>query len=215
MVDPVLTAQLSQDGVFLFAAMQIDLPARSLYFLDGAGVVTINGNVFSGEDAEFGTVNAIDNINEDIGDSAPELLVSLYPKDGVAASVLANAAMQGSKVTIMVGAINPATGLPVGTPEVKFLGEIDVPTLNIEQGKREIEFTVVSIFERLFEVDEGVRASDSYHQSIWPGERGLEYMTATGKNLYWGAKKPAGQTASGGSSGSGGIFGDRFAKQLK
>lgn len=204
MVDPVLTAALAQDNVVFFAAMKIDLPGRSLYFLDGAGVLVIDGNTYSGEDSEFGTVAAIDIISEDIGDSAPELLVSLYPKDGVAASTLANPAMQGATVTIMVGAINPATGLTVGTPEIKFLGEIDVPTLIAEQNKRIVEFTVVSIFERLFELDEGIRASDGYHQSIWPGERGLEYMTGTNKNLYWGAKKPAGQTGSGYTNGAGG-----------
>lgn len=204
MVDPVLTSALSQDGVIFFAAMKIDLPARSLYFLDGAGILVINGNTYSGEDSEFGTVNAIDIISEDIGDSAPELNISLFPKDGVAAATLANPEMQGSVVTIMVGAVDPATGLTIGQPEVKFLGEIDVPTLVVEKGSRVVEFTVVSIFERLFEVDEGVRASDGYHQSIWPGERGLEYMTGTNKNLYWGAKKPIGQTGSSYSNGPGG-----------
>lgn len=195
MADPALTAALSQDSAFLFAAMKIELPARSLFFLDGAGVAQINGDVYSGEDYEFGTVNAIDNLTETISDSAPEILVSIYPKDGVAASVLANPAMQGSKVAIMVGAIDPATGLVIGQPEIKFLGEIDVPTLIVEKGSRVVEFSIVSVFERLFEVEEGVRASDGWHKSIWPGERGLEYMTGTDKNLYWGAKKPAGSTA--------------------
>jgi hypothetical protein len=51
-------------------------------------------------------------------------------------------------------------------------------------------------------VDEGVRASNGYHQSVWPGELGLEYMTGTDKNLYWGAKRPVGSyTARSGSAG--------------
>lgn len=205
MADPLLTAALGLDNAIFFAAMKIDLPARSLYFLDGAGIVVIDGNTYRGEDSEFGTVNSIDIISEDIGDSAPEINVSLFPKDGVAAATLANPAMQGSVVTIMVGALNASTGLIIGQPEIKFLGEIDVPTLNVRQGERVVEFTAVSVFERLFEVDEGVRASDGWHQSIWPGERGLEYMVETDKNLYWGAKKPAGQTGSSYYNGGPGI----------
>lgn len=207
MADPALTAGLAVDGVYFFGAIKIELPARTLYLLDGAGEVTIDGNVYKGQDDEFGTLNAIDMISESLGDEAPELMISIYPVDGVASSVLANSAMQRSKVSIIVGAIDPTTGLTIGTPEVKFYGEIDVPTLTISQGQRVLEFTVVSVFEKLFEVEEGVRASDGWHQSIWSGEKGFEYMVATDKNLYWGTQKPTGQLSSGGGYGSDSGFG--------
>jgi hypothetical protein len=71
------------------------------------------------------------------------------------------------------------------------MGQIDVPTLFIDKGSRKVEFSIVSVFERLFENDDAVRASDGYHQFIWPGELGLEFMTGTDKNLYWGAKPPS------------------------
>jgi hypothetical protein len=200
MADPTLTAALTLDGVYFFGAVKLEIPGRDICLLDGAGEVTIAGQVYKGLDHQFGTLNSIDTISEALGDEAPELLLSLYPVDGVSASVLANPAMQGSKVTIMVGAIDPMTGLPIGTPEVKFLGEIDVPTLTISQGERVLEFTLVSVFEKLFEVEEGVRATDGFHQSIWPGEKGFEYMTGTDKNLYWGGKKPTGVLSVGGGS---------------
>ncbi len=204
MVDPTLTAALGQDGAYFFGAVRIALPGRAILLLDGAGEVSINGEIYRGEDLEFGTINSIEDIAEAIGDTAPELQMVLYPKDGIAAATLANPAMQGAVVQIMAGAVNPATGLPIGQPEVKFLGEIDVPTLRLEQGKRDVEFTIVSVFERLFEVEEGVRASDGWHQSIWPGERGLEYMTGTEKNLYWGGQRPSGQTSAQFDFGGGG-----------
>src|SRR3546814_9722195 len=69
-----------------------------------------------------------------------------------------------------------------------------VPSLTIgEGGQRSLSYTAVSVFERLFETDEGARAQDAWHQSIWPGEKGLEFMTGTDKNLYFGGKRPKGQ----------------------
>src|SRR3546814_2808950 len=102
--------------------------------------------------------------------------------------------MQGSQVSIFVGAVDPTSGLIIGQPEVKFLGEIDVPSLTIgEGGQRSLSYTAVSVFARLFEKDAGSRAQDAWHQSIWPGEKGLEIMTGTDKNLYFGGKRPKGQ----------------------
>src|SRR3546814_5312887 len=95
-------------------------------------------------------------------------------------ATLCNPNMQGSQVSIFVGAVDPTSGLIIGQPEVKFLGEIDVPSLTIgEGGQRSLSYTAVSVFERLFETDEGARAQDAWHQSIWPGEQGLEFMTGT------------------------------------
>lgn len=208
MVDPTLTSALSQSVINFFGAIKIELPSYTIRLLDGAGVMVIGGETYTGEDANFGTINSIDQIAEGIGDEAPELILSLYPKDGVAAGTLCSPAMQGSRVTVMFGAVDPATGTPIGTPEVVFLGEVDIPTLSVESGSRTVEFTIVSVFERMFENEEGIRASDGYHQSIWPGELGLQYMTGTGGKLYWATKKPAGTvTAYGGSYGGGNFRG--------
>ena len=105
----------------------------------------------------------------------------------------------------MVGAVDPISGIAIGAPEILFMGEIDVPTITLEQnGARKVEYTIVSVFERLFEVEEGQRASNGWLQSIWPGDLGLEHMTGTDVNLYWGAKPPQGN---GQKSGLAGWFG--------
>src|SRR3546814_17704454 len=65
-------------------------------------------------------------------------------------------------------------------------------TLFRSGGQRSLSYTAVSVFERLFETDEGARAQDAWHQSIWPGEKGLEFMTGPAKNLYFGGKRPKG-----------------------
>jgi hypothetical protein len=121
--------------------------------------------------------------------------MSLYPADGVAATVLAAPNMQGAEVRIFIGAIDPATGAAIGAPKLEFLGEIDVPTLTSRQGERTVDFTMVSVFDRLFSNDEGIRATDGWLQSVWPGDLGLTYMTGTVDQLFWGGKPPAGYIA--------------------
>lgn len=190
MTDPVLQAVLETEAPFLFGAIEIQFPDHTLRVLDGSGELTIGGDLYTGEDSVFGVLDSIGTHEETIGNEAPELTISFLPPDASAAAELASAAMQGSQVRLMLGAFDPSSNSVIGTPEQLFLGEIDVPTYEISQGARSVSFTVVSVFERLFEVNEGERASDGFHQSIWPGEKGLEHMTGTVKNLYWGTKRP-------------------------
>ena len=193
-MDPTLQAALAAPAPWIFGAVEIVLPDYTLRLLDGSSQLAINGHLFIGEDPTFGTLASISTLSEEIGDEAPEISIELYPPDASAMATLCNPNMQGSQVSILVGAVDPTSGLIIGHPEVKFLGEIDVPSLTIgEGGQRSLSYSAVSVFERLFETDEGARAQDAWHQSIWPGELGLEYMTGTDKNLYWGAKRPKGQ----------------------
>lgn len=190
-MDTALKTALAQPAVLLFGALRIEFPDHTLRLVDGSANIVIGGELYVGIDETFGTLADISEISEEIDDSAPEVTISLFPPDVSAAAVLSHPNMQGSVVQIMVGAVDPISGVGVGTPEVLFLGEIDVPTIMIDgSGARKVQYTVVSVFERLFEVEEGQRASNGWHQSIWPGERGLEFMTGTDKNLYWGVKPP-------------------------
>lgn len=194
MVDPVLQGALQAESPFLFGALQIDFPGYTLRLLDGSGELTIGGHLFTGSDPVFGVLDTIDVAEERIGDEAPEMTISLLPPDAAGAAELANSLMQGSVVRILVGAFDPTSNSVIGVPEQLFLGEIDVPLYEVSKDRRSVSYTVVSVFERLFEVHEGERAADGWHQSIWPGEKGFEHVTGTVKNLYWGAKRPVGQT---------------------
>ena len=196
MADPFLEAALSQQVFGMFIAVRLDLTSTSLgrviRLLDGAAEITVSGETYTGIDADFGTIDTVDTISDGTGEEAPELVLSLLPNNATTSAVLTDPAMQGCGVRVILGAYDLSTGVPIGTPELKFMGQIDVPTLMLEKGSRKIELSIVSIFERLFENDDAVRASDGYHRSIWPGELGLAFMTGTDKNLYWGSKAPAG-----------------------
>ena len=193
--DPALTAALSADGAWPFAALRIALPTATIRLLDGSSALAIDGEDYAGIDEDFGVVLGIEAPDDNLGDEAPELRIVMQPSDVAAMTTLAHASMQGSEVMLMIGCVNPATGQPIGEPEVPFLGEVDVPQLSIEAGTRQIEFRCVSVHERLFEVDEGERISDAFHQSICPGELGFSMLPTLLDPAYWGAVPPAGATA--------------------
>lgn len=193
--DPALTAALAADGSWPFGAVRLALPAATLRLLDGSSQTVIDGETYSGEDAEFGVLLVVEPVEENLENDAPELRVVLQPNDAAAAATLADADMQGSEVIFMVGCIDPSTGLPIGQPEVPFLGEVDVPSLSLGEGTRQVEFRCVSADERMFEMDEGERISDAYHQSICPGELGFSMLATLLDPAYWGAVPPAGATA--------------------
>lgn len=212
MADPVLTAALATDGVYMFGAVRIDLDGIGsmtgpLCLVDGAAQIDISGETYSGEHSQYGSLDSIDVITEADGQEAPEIRLTLNVPDATGAAQLASADMQGREVQILVGAVDNLSGLIIGTPEVIFLGEIDVPKLTSAKGERTLEFTIVSVFERLFEVEDGVRAQDGWHQSIWPGELGFDYMSGTDKNLYWASQPPPQTGLATGVPGIGGGYG--------
>ncbi len=198
-MDTTLKNALAQPAPLLFGALRIELPDYTLRLLDGSAVLQIGGEIYSGMDEVFGTFAGISDLSEEIGDDSPEITATLFPPDVSATAVLSHPNMQGSIAQVMVGAVDRATGAVIGTPEILFRGEVDVPTISIDEaGARSVEFTIVSVFERLFETEEGQRASNGWHQSIWPGELGLDHMTGTDVNLYWGVKPPKGSAAKSG-----------------
>lgn len=201
---PAMDTALAADNPIIFGALQIDLPGYALCLLDGAGQLAFNSQTFVGRDSTFGVLSAIDSLDDGFGDTAPAISITLLPSTDAAAATLADAAMQGSRVRLWIGAVTRATGAVIADPLLLFDGELDQPVLTLGQGKRVLEYECVSSMERLFDGDEGFRLSDANHQRIWPGETGLANMTGLTRKVYWGVAGPTG-AASGNSPGSDGF----------
>ncbi|MFC3711257.1 hypothetical protein ACFOMD_01660 [Sphingoaurantiacus capsulatus] len=189
-LSPQLEAALSGPSPTWFGALKIELPGHILRLLDGAGFVDFDGGTFVGRDPVYGVLAAIEEIGDGVGDEAPAIGITLHPASDASAAALAAPGMQGSRVSLFVGAVDRATGLVVPDPELVFVGELDVPTLRSTRNGRSLDFDVVSTFERFFDDDEGARLSDGFHQSVWPGELGLAHVTGVEKTVYWGMDAP-------------------------
>lgn len=179
----------------VFGAVEILLPGYPIRLLDGSAEIVIGGVTYSGRDPTFGTIDSVDVITDGTGDDAPEVRLTLLPASDAAAGALASASMQGSQVSIYIGAVNPTTGVVIPDPLLVFLGVLDVPTLKAGEHSRSLEYSIVSVFERFFADDEGARLSDTFHKSIWPGELGMTFVTGVQTTVYWGADQPTSNVA--------------------
>lgn len=200
-LSPELAAALQASRVTYFAWAEILLPAYALRLVDGSAEVPMDGHVWRGCDPVYGTVGSVKGLADGGGNSAPTLTLGMLPPPGTALSLLLDPAIQGSPVTIGVSALNPTTGLPFGDRCVLFYGELDVPTTKWSERDRQVEWLVGSVGERLFQVEEGRRLSDSFHQKVWPGELGLAFATGVERWVDWGQASRSGQIVTPGAGG--------------
>ncbi|KQN33622.1 hypothetical protein [Sphingomonas sp. Leaf38] len=182
-----MQAAMAARVVRIFGAVQIDFPGYSLRLIDGPGAfATAPWNLFVGRDPQFGTIESIDSISDGTGDEAPQISLTLNPSRDAAVAQLAASAMQGSRVRCWLGVVSAGTGIVVPDPLLLFDGKLDVATINWGSRKRTVDYDIVSEFDRFFDLEEGIRLSDSHHQDIWPGEQGLAFVTGVAETIPWG-----------------------------
>lgn len=188
MLKPAMAAALGARAVLMFCAVEIVLPTYTLRLLSGPGEVTFGGRTFRGRDATYGVLGSVEEIADSDDGDAPEITITLLPPTLAAAALLASPAAQFSAVTVWVGVLDLITGAVIPDPLVVFAGEVDVPTLTGDDASRALQYSVTSVFELLFEVDEGANLNNAFHQSVWPGELGFEYVTEVQRQLPWGGE---------------------------
>lgn len=181
-----LAAAFAAGNVTLFGALKVEFPDHTLLLLDGSAVLAIGSDIYVGRDTIWGVCSSISEFSDGDATQAPHMVLTFQPPTNTAAANLTAATNQGAAVTIMVGAVNRVTGQVIPDPYVLFVGEWDVGTLTASKGDRAVSAEIVSIFERLFEQDEGARLTDAWLQSIWPGALGLQFHTVDPSNLPWG-----------------------------
>jgi hypothetical protein len=186
-----LDTELKADSPLLFGAVEVLLPGYNLRLLDGAlAALTVNGSTYTGRDATYGTLGGVEQLSDGLDNAAPGVRMTLLPPSNTATADLADPDAQGAQVAIWFGAINRSTGLVIADPALLFLGELDVPTLEVDRGSKALQYDVVSAFERFFDQDEGVRLNGPWHASVWAGETGLQYVVAIQQQLPWGSDAP-------------------------
>lgn len=182
-MDAALLAGLSAKSPTTVILVRILLPDHEIRLTDG-GFVVWDGDMFDGRDEVFGTLSAVEEIEDGADGQATRCTITVLPPDAVAMAQLASPLVQGAPVTVHFGAVDRATGLMIGVPDLLFRGELDYGRLGVgsswslvlECGTEEA---------RQLELNADQRLSDSYHKSIWTGERGLEHVTGVKRKIHW------------------------------
>lgn len=173
--------------VRLFGALEIVFPDHTLQLIDGPmAFASAPWNTFVARDPRFGVLGGVDTISDGTGDEAPSISLTLIPASATAAGNLVAANMQGSRTRAWLGVVDAATGIVVPNPMLVFDGTLDVATLSWGEKKRTVDYDIVSVFEKFFDLEEGIRLSDSWHRDVWPGEVGLSHVTGVAQTVPWG-----------------------------
>lgn len=194
------------DRVMLAGLVKIELPDATIRLCDG-GFVKWGDEIFDAEDPVFGTIGAVEAIEEGIGDELPALRMTFLPRSTAAAADLSQPGYQGARERKWIAEVDPDTGMVVGTPSLEFDGMVDSTILVQGEASKALEMEVVPSLERLFLVNEGNTLSPRHHKSLFPGELGEDNANGVGVGVAWGTALPAqtyGQGFGGGYGGGGG-----------
>lgn len=210
-LDPVMKGAMQQPYFISAYLMEIELPTYSIRILDGSGEIRWGQRTFYGSDPIFGTLAAIDPIQEQIGTEAPLMRMKFLPQSTFSTANITAPINQGSPISIWWAVVDRSTGSVIGEPYLCFSGELDTAEIDIDQTETNVTMDVASVWERLFQNQEGKRLNNANHQRVWAeratSERGFEFVVAIQRNEPWGYDGPraalvadtiGGQPASGG-----------------
>ncbi|MEW4468999.1 hypothetical protein AB1K62_14325 [Parasphingorhabdus sp. JC815] len=191
--------------------LKIELPSGDVLLSDG-GVTIYNGDAYTPEDPYLGSLSSIESVVEGTGQQMPVLDVSFSPPGNVAINTLSAGAIQQSRVRLYVAEYDTDTGLVVGTPELRFIGFVDQPQVNIAYRQISVTISAVPDLEALFMKDRGNGLSSAFHKSLYPGETGHDNATGLKIPVAWGTEAP--RAAYSGGSSWGGVHGWSLARNV-
>ena len=191
LTDPVVT---------LAWLVKIELPSATLRLCDG-GLVNWSGEVFASEDPDFGTIGETEAVEESSGDQVQGHSLTFLPKDSAAAATISQPEYQNSPIRFWLAEVDPASGNVVGTPSLLADMLLDTTEMISGRGYRRLEIGMITRAERLFLINEGNTLSPTFHQSVWPGETGLDNATGVALSVAWGVVSPPRGTVNAGSGG--------------
>lgn len=199
-------------SVGLTGLLKIELPSRTVRLSDG-GITVFAGETYAPIDDELGSIAGIDGIAEGVGQEIPALNVRLAPPGPVAVTALSVGAIQQSRVRLWLAEYDLVTGAVVGTPDLRFIGFVDQPSVMVRARQFEVQFTAVPDLEALFFRDTGNGLSASFHKALYAGELGHDNATGLTIPVAWGVEAPA--LRSGGAIFASGLFGKFIEAQQR
>ncbi len=167
----------------------VTLSGATVRWTDG-GFAVWSGNTYSSENATYGVLGAVGEIQDGADGQATVCDLTILC-DGTAMALWIDPAEQGAPVTVHLGALNRTTGALIGEPDLLFRGELDQPRIGAGPSQTLI-YDCITEEARMLEPNEEQRLTDSFHQSVWPGELGYDKVSELEQTVFWRADDPRG-----------------------
>jgi hypothetical protein len=197
-------------AITLAAVIEWQAPGGDVLLADG-GVVKFDPGagelVFTGADARFGTLAEINPFDIGVGDQAESGNLGFVPPATAATSDWWRTDLEGSRLRVWLGEIDPADGVTLTDAEIVADWLVDTPSREQAAGQNLLQLTFITRDQKLFEIRQGNTCSDAFHQLCFPGERAFENCTDAQQYFAWGTGAPPVGGSSAGGGGGGGGFG--------
>lgn len=199
----------------LTGLLKIELPTHTATLSDG-GVTQFAGDTYKPVDEILGAIASIDTIAEGVGQEIPALEINFAAPGVVAVTALSTGAIQQSRVRLWLAEYDTMTGAVVGTPELRFIGFVDQPTVGFAYREFRVSLSAVPDLEAMFFRDTGNGLSSTFHKALYPGETGHDNASGLSIPVAWGAASPprGGTVFGGGGGGFGGGVLDNIVREV-
>lgn len=165
----------------------VSLPSDVTIRWTNGGFAEWDGETYQAEDATYGLLSSVEEITDGVTGEATVCALTI-DCDATALALLVAPTVQGSLVTVHLGAVNRSTGALIGEPELLFRGELDQPRLSVGEGT--LVYDCITEEARMLEPNEEQRLTDSFHKSVWPGDLGYANVVETEAEVYWRQDDP-------------------------
>lgn len=188
-MDALLEAALQGKAPVKATLVKIELPGGNACLTDG-GFVAYDGDTYYGEHATYGSLSSVSAVQDGSEAQTTRVPITVLPKDDTAAALFASPLAQGSRVRWWEGAVDPATGVLIGAPLLKFDGELDYARFSVGSSWSMV-LECGTQAERQLEPNVDWRLNDAFHQTVWPAEVGLSHVSNVPKKIYWRMDSPS------------------------
>lgn len=182
---PCQFVEVLLDGITLRLMTQ---NIAAIGFDTGAGTQT-----FRAADATYGQLGALGEITTGVDAATVRWKFQILPASNAARTALRAAISDDASVRWWTAWIGD-DGQPVAAPTLKFAGQIEDGHTQRGPRRMSIDFTASTGAEGLHDSLAAFGLNDASHQVMFPGEKGLIFVSELNRPRYWGGKTPAGDT---------------------
>jgi len=186
-MDVDLIAELASQAPMTVLLYTWELDEETTIRWTDGGFVRWDGELYRAL-TDYGVINRTDEIVDGIDNEVTACTIEVMPADQDAHDAMTAYSVQGSRITQHLGVVDFATGLLIGEPDLLLTSEVDDHSLGSAAGA--IAIHTITEEARMLEADDQRRATDAFHQSIYPGELGYSNKTTLRRKRYWRLDNP-------------------------
>jgi hypothetical protein len=172
--------------------VELDFVSGTVYFTTAAVPIVYGGNTY----AAYGSVLSIASVSESEDVSNDKYAISFWASQAMVAATLASVESYRGRLARLYWQVTDANAIPVDAPTHRFTGRMEParivhePATKDRPARSRVEVSLSRSGVNRSRNYQGLRLTSAQQQSLFPGDRGLEYIpTLIEKPTQWLSKR--------------------------